>query len=114
MRSGPATQTASYVVSCLPCHRMAAERPPQPVSASLSIEINKKRVAFAKAVCQVCDLAITNPQPLRRPSALSSLSAPGSEEREAKEQNGRRPQCPGNPVFAPERVILESPGASHS
>jgi hypothetical protein len=93
-----------YVVSCLPCHRVAAERPLQPVSASLSIEINKKRVAFAKAVCEVGDLAITHPQPLRRPPALSSLQVPKNQE-----QNGMRPQCPGNPVFAPRRVILGIP-----
>jgi len=57
-----------------------------------------------KPVCAVCDLAITNPQPLRRPSALSTLSS--SEKLKSRTGGGRNARATS---FALARVIWKIP-----
>ena len=70
--------------------------------------VNKEVPPLLKLVYPSANLAIPNRQPLRWPSALSTLSS--SEELENR--TGVRPQCPGNQFRAHARH-LEHPPAIH-
>src|SRR5450432_2882832 len=119
MRSGPATQTASYVVSRLPCHRMAAERPLQPVSASKLI-----KSIDSHQLIQINNDAPPLPKPRLRglrscdhPPATAAAATglcPRSQAPKSSRAEREEAAMPGQPGFAPERVILESPSDSLS
>jgi hypothetical protein len=94
MRSGPATQTA-FVRGFLLALSPRGGGTTASARQRTNIDRNQqRRAAFAKAVCRVRDLTITNPQPLRRPPAFVPLQVPKSSRAEREEA-----AMPGQPSF---------------
>jgi len=113
-------------IPALPCHRMAADDRFSPTTLPLS---RASSAAFAKASCRFMilrskdfeidrsfdptisrpnDLAITNPQPLRQPAALSRSLL-----QRVRSGMGEEAATPGQPV-ALARVFWRSSGDSPS